>query len=153
MASSLTGLADGASVIDAFRTRSSLRRRSPRPPSSEIVDVGIVDPKLAGKLCELARTAVDVTADLDTSNIQRKMGRTPRGMQHRGQVGMYLAHVAFGVRTSDVARNFHRDTTTVYHAYRQIEDMRDDPALDTFLDAVEAIITTLYELATTDPKR
>lgn len=60
---------------------------------------------------------------------------------------MYLAHVAFGVRTQDVARIFGRDTTTVYYAYRQIEDMRDDKGVDEFLDAIEALVTSVYEIA------
>lgn len=104
-------------------------------------------PSRARLLCDLVRLAVDGVAEIAEGKVGRLVGCTPRGLQHRRQAGMYLAHVAFSVRTTDVARGFGRDTTTVYHAYRQVEDMRDVPAFDAFLDAVEAIVTGAAALA------
>ena len=109
---------------------------------------GPPDPARARLLCDLVRLAVDGIAALAPDAVARALGPTPRGLQHRRQIGMYLAHVAFGVRTADVARGFARDTTTAYHAYRQVEDMRDDPAIDAFLDAVEDLVTGADALAT-----
>lgn len=104
-------------------------------------------PGRARLLCDLVRLAVDGVAEIAEGEVGRLVGCTPRGLQHRRQAGMYLAHVVFSVRTTDVARGFGRDTTTVYHAYRQVEDMRDVPAFDAFLDAVEAIVTGAAALA------
>ena len=98
-------------------------------------------PRRARLLCNLVRLAVDGVAEVAEGDAVRLVGPTPRGLQHRRQAAMYLAHVAFSVRTADVARGFGRDTTTVYHAYRQIEDMRDDAGFDAFLNAVEDIVT------------
>ena len=105
------------------------------------------DRETADRLCEIVRTTVEATADLEPFSARLAVNRTPRGLQHRRQIAMYLAHVAFGVRTSDVARCFARDTTTAYYAYRQVEDMRDDPGVDAYLDAVEAIVTSVYAIA------
>lgn len=105
-------------------------------------------PAEAARLCEIVRATVEATADLEPRAVRRLIEGTPRGLQHRRQIGMYVAHVGFGVRTADVARCFGRDTTTAYHAYRQVEDMRDDEAVDGFLDAIEAIVTSVHELAT-----
>ena len=105
------------------------------------------DPVRARLLCDLVRLAVDGVAEVAGGRAGRVIGPTPRGLQHRRQAAMYLAHVVFRVRTADVARGFGRDTTTVYHAYRQIEDMRDDEGLDAFLDAVESLVTGAAALA------
>lgn len=98
-------------------------------------------------MCDLVRLAVDGIAAMAPEGVAKALGPTPRGLQHRRQIGMYLAHVAFGVRTADVAKGFARDTTTAYHAYRQVEDMRDDPAIDAFLDAIEDLVSGAAALA------
>lgn len=46
------------------------------------------------------------------------------------QVAMYLAHVELGLPQADVARAFQRDRSTVAHACRRVEDMRDHPVFD-----------------------
>jgi chromosomal replication initiation ATPase DnaA len=55
-------------------------------------------------------------------------------------VAMYLAHVTFGLRLKDVARAFGRHRTTVGHACRRIEDMRDDVLFDSQLGWLEALV-------------
>jgi len=62
--------------------------------------------------------------------------RTPRVAFAR-QSAMYLAHVAFGLSYSDVARAFGRDRTTAAHACHLVEDRRDDPAVDALLALLE----------------
>ena len=117
-------------------------RSLPPPPRDTPPESG-----RARLLCDLVRLAVDGVAEIAGGPAARLIGPTPRGLQHRRQAAMYLAHVAFSVRTVDVARGFGRDTTTVYHAYRQIEDMRDDDGFDAFLDAVETLVSGAAALA------
>lgn len=137
----------------AIASRLSVRGRSQAAPGDKGADSGEPGrsdpppPDLAAILCAMVKVAVEGVADLRPAPLRGTIERTPRGLQRRGQLAMYLAHVGFGVRTSDVARAFGRDTTTVYHAYRQVEDMRDDPGIDAFLDAVEAIVTRVYAIA------
>ncbi len=53
------------------------------------------------------------------------------------QSAMYLAHVTFGLNCTDVGRLFGRDRTTAAHAFRTVEDKRDDPFFDAVLTALE----------------
>ena len=53
------------------------------------------------------------------------------------QSAMYLAHVAFGLRFTEVGRAFGRDRTTAAHACRRIEDRRGDVRLDAALAELE----------------
>jgi chromosomal replication initiation ATPase DnaA len=54
---------------------------------------------------------------------------------------MYLAHVTFGLSFSEIGTLFDRDRTTVAHACRVIEDLRDDPAMDKALAILEITLT------------
>jgi chromosomal replication initiation ATPase DnaA len=56
------------------------------------------------------------------------------------QTAMYLAHVAFSLSFSEIGALFRRDRTTVAHACRVVEDLRDDPSLDRALTIVEAAL-------------
>lgn len=53
-------------------------------------------------------------------------------------VAMYLAHVELGLPQAEVARAFQRDRSTVAHACRRVEDMRDRPAFDETLARLAA---------------
>ncbi|MGQ3676075.1 helix-turn-helix domain-containing protein [Xanthobacter sp. TB0139] len=46
------------------------------------------------------------------------------------QLAMYVAHVGLGISQADVARAFARDRSTVAHACRRIEDLRENDAFD-----------------------
>jgi hypothetical protein len=59
------------------------------------------------------------------------------------QVAMYLAHVAYGLTLTEVGILFTRDRTTVAHACGIVEDRRDDPVFDIFLDHLETSIVRL----------
>jgi chromosomal replication initiation ATPase DnaA len=59
------------------------------------------------------------------------------------QVAMYLAHVAYGLTLTEVGILFTRDRTTVAHACGLVEDRRDDPIFDIFLDHLEISIVRL----------
>lgn len=54
------------------------------------------------------------------------------------QLAMYVAHVALGLSQADVARAFGRDRTTVAHACRRIEDLRDGTSFDRRVSQLEA---------------
>lgn len=54
------------------------------------------------------------------------------------QVGMYLAHVAFGLSFTEVGHLFARDRTTVAHACQLVEDRRDDRGFDRSVELMES---------------
>lgn len=56
-------------------------------------------------------------------------------------LSMYLAHVGFGMSLGRVSRVFGRDRSTIANACRSIEDRRDDPRFDRWLEALERSIT------------
>ena len=53
------------------------------------------------------------------------------------QLAMYLVHVMLGRQQDVVGRLFGRDASTVSHACRVIEDLRDNPPLETEIAAIE----------------
>tara|TARA_B100000614_G_scaffold251142_1_gene262320 strand:+ start:4673 stop:5038 length:366 start_codon:yes stop_codon:yes gene_type:complete len=50
------------------------------------------------------------------------------------QVAMYLLRASLGMSLSRVARAFSRDRSTVSHACHVIEDLRDDPDFDIWVE-------------------
>lgn len=54
------------------------------------------------------------------------------------QVAMYLAHAGLGMSLARVAYAFGRDRSTVAHACHLIEDRRDEPEFDAWMQALEA---------------
>ena len=56
------------------------------------------------------------------------------------QTGMYLARVALGMTLADAGHLFGRDRTTVSHACRIVEDLRDDPSFDALLHQMENFV-------------
>jgi chromosomal replication initiation ATPase DnaA len=63
------------------------------------------------------------------------------------QIAMYLCHVVFAMSLSDVARTFGRDPSTVAHAFRRIEELRDDPEIDRMLTWLEAMLPRAARLS------
>lgn len=141
---------------ETFRSKVSARGGKPRPArSGDRTENERDDERMhldIPRSCAVARNAIDALADLDTPSVRSLVAPTPRGLQRRRQIAMYLAHTALGVRASEVAKQFGRDTTTAYHAFRQIEDLRDDPLVDGFLDAVDAMLVSLVDPVATDER-
>lgn len=54
------------------------------------------------------------------------------------QLAMYLAHVGLGLPQAAVATAFRRDRSTVAHACRRIEEMRDAASFDHKVSRLEA---------------
>ena len=90
----------------------------------------------------LAGYALGVTA----SNILAD-GRGALEVARARQVAMYLAHVGFGMSLARVADAFGRDRSTVAHGCRLIEDRRDDPEFDAWMETLECGLTTLAPLS------
>src|SRR5882724_3572295 len=61
------------------------------------------------------------------------------------QTAMYLAHVHFGLRLSQVGRNLGRDRTTVSHACACVEDSRDNPKFERVLACLEAALDRWHQ--------
>lgn len=54
------------------------------------------------------------------------------------QVAMYLSHVVLGMSLARIATATGRDRSTVAYGCHRIEDFREDPAVDGWLDDLEA---------------
>ncbi|MEO1040483.1 MAG: helix-turn-helix domain-containing protein [Pseudomonadota bacterium] len=87
----------------------------------------------------LAQQVVSYAYDVPMEELAARTRRSARVAFAR-QVAMYLAHVAFELSLSRVGLAFGRDRTTAAHACHRIEDARDDPQLDTRLDAMERFL-------------
>ena len=56
------------------------------------------------------------------------------------QVAMYLCHVQLGISMTGTGRLFGRDRTTVAHACRLVEDLRDAEHMDQLIAELEAAL-------------
>jgi hypothetical protein len=73
-------------------------------------------------------------------------GRGPGETARARQIAMYLLHTSLSASYGEVARAFGRDRTTVSHACRLIEDMRDDPRHDALLCQLEGVLAAVAPL-------
>lgn len=87
----------------------------------------------------LAQQAVAYAFDVPVEEIAAPTRRSARVALAR-QVAMYLAHVAFELSLARVGDAFGRDRTTAAYACHRVEDRRDEPGFDDFLDALEACL-------------
>ncbi|GIL03310.1 MAG: hypothetical protein BroJett030_32090 [Alphaproteobacteria bacterium] len=62
-------------------------------------------------------------------------------------IAMYLLHTSLSIPYGDVGARFSRDRTTVSHACRIVEDLRDDPALDAFIARLEEMVELAGSMA------
>lgn len=63
---------------------------------------------------------------------------------HMRQIAMYLSHVVLSVPYQSIAIAFGRDRTTVVHACSVVEDRRDEPAYDRFVEQCERCIKAVF---------
>jgi chromosomal replication initiation ATPase DnaA len=56
------------------------------------------------------------------------------------QVAMYLCYTAFEISLARVAATFERDRSTVSHGCHRIEDRRDEPQFDQWIESLEAMV-------------
>ncbi len=99
--------------------------------------------EIAMDLCECL---IDIVAALFSvsSKELRKAGRTAEPVSRVRQIAMYVAHVILRLTQGEVGRGFGRDRTTVVHACRVIEDMRDDPEFDRVVAMVERVADAAF---------
>ncbi len=72
--------------------------------------------------------------------------RGPESTARLRQIAMYLLHTSLSVPYGEVARAFGRDRTTVSHACRLVEDLRDDPAADSMVEKLEVLLSMVSPL-------
>lgn len=90
---------------------------------------------------ELVSTFFEVSADSLQSQTR---GLAP--ICQARQICMYLLHTSLSISYPDVGRLFCRDRTTISHACKIVEDLRDDEGIDQNLNKLEAILTTIRAL-------
>ncbi len=69
----------------------------------------------------------------------RSPGRSTLEVSRVRQIAMYVCHVIFGMKMTDIGNGFGRDRTTVMHACHVIEDMRDDSEFDAIVNSFEKV--------------
>ena len=95
-----------------------------------------------GLASQIIGQAVSTVFQVPLSELQARTRRRAR-IAFARQVAMYLAHVACGLTLTQVGALFGRDRTTVAYACGIVEDRRDDPIFDVFLDHLEMSIVRL----------
>ena len=63
--------------------------------------------------------------------------RRPENIAFPRQIAMYLSHVGLGLSLARIATALGRDRSTVAYGCHRIEDFRDDPDIDDWLDDLE----------------
>ncbi len=98
--------------------------------------------KTAQRLCDVVALATAAAFAVPVGELNASSRRSAYVAFAR-QSAMYLAHVAFGLNYSEVARAFGRDRTTAAYACQLIEQRRDDPTIDALLGSLEDACCTL----------
>lgn len=73
-------------------------------------------------------------------------GRGRPAISFARHVAMYLCHVALGMSLARVARAFGRDRSTIAHGCHIVEDKRDDPDFDAWIEQLEDGLRSVREL-------
>lgn len=81
-------------------------------------------------------------AESDLVAASRGLGEAARARQ----IAMYLLHTSLSISYGDVALAIGRDRTTVSHACRLVEDLRDDGEIDALICSLEAILQPVAPL-------
>lgn len=76
----------------------------------------------------------------------RRTGRTTLQIAQIRQIAMYVAHVTLRLTMQQVGDGFERDRTTVLHACRLVEDMRDEIPFDRIVAHVERIVAAAFQM-------
>lgn len=81
-----------------------------------------------------------------SSNAILKAGRGTAEAAFARQIAMYILYVGMGLSLTRVAAAFGRDRTTVSHACHQIENRRENPDFDDWLESLEASLVDAAKL-------
>lgn len=88
-----------------------------------------------GQLRVIASSLASAHMGIDPHVIMQRSRKRKAALARH--IAIYLAHVACGMRITDVARAFERDPATIRYACARIEDARDDLYFDQRLTALE----------------
>jgi hypothetical protein len=99
----------------------------------------------AAVAARLAAGLVSLATGVNAVDILGRMRGTGQAARAR-QLAMYLLHTALSLSYAEVARVFARDRSTVAHACRQVEDLRDDRRHDRMLHELESVLSLLHPL-------
>lgn len=104
---------------------------------------------------EHALRVVHVMASLCNSSPEEIMAPTRHSARATlaRQLTVYALSINNGWNATRVARVMGRDRTTVEHARTVIEELRDDPAVDAWIDRACAVLARAQELADAPPER
>lgn len=111
----------------------------PAAPMARATEAGANADALIERRCRLAIAIAAARAGV-TIDVLLSPSRSTAPVALARQHAMYLAHVGLGLAQADVARVFRRDRSTVAHACRRIEDLRDKVDVDRDLGRMEACL-------------
>lgn len=117
-----------------------------RPQGPELIRAGGLFPQgLAEPPYRIVTALVAAAAGLNVDMLFSP-GRCTAPISGARQLAMYLAHVGLGLPQTDVAQAFNRDRSTVAHACRRIEDMRDEAAFDHHVARMESCLRWAWSM-------
>jgi chromosomal replication initiation ATPase DnaA len=108
-----------------------------QPPTEIFTNVAGLHPPLEGLSVTTMMVAQVYRVPLGA--VMASTRHAPRAAEAR-QVAMYLAHVVFRMNMAAIARGFGRDRTTVRHACRNVERLREDPERDRLVARLEILL-------------
>ena len=110
--------------------------------------------KSRGEDAAKARLSADIVGySLRTSSADFLVERqgAPNAIFAR-QVAMYICYTGFELSLARVAAAFERDRSTVSYACHRIEDRRDEPAFDQWIESLEAMVRRAPREASATPQ-
>ena len=104
--------------------------------------MSLFDPRKDEDRAYLASALTAYALGLKVDDVLAGSRGSPANARAR-QIAMYLVRAGLGMSLSRVARAFGRDRTTVSHACHLIEDLRDDPDFDIWIEQLSVGLTSV----------
>lgn len=128
-----------AGRISAGKPRPAVERQE--KPTSEYPGSSLNTWLVAHLACDLMQQVFGVEP------WQLKAWRGERKTAFYRQIAIHLVHVVAGRKHGEAAAAFGRNRSTAAHHFETVEDLRDVPAYDSFLDELEARFRMMLEYA------
>jgi chromosomal replication initiation ATPase DnaA len=103
------------------------------------------DPQKDEDRADLAAALTAFALGLKAEDVQGGTRGSKSGARAR-QIAMYLLRASLGMSLSRVARAFGRDRSTVSYACQVIEDLRDDPDFDIWIEQLSVGLSSVAVL-------
>lgn len=110
-----------------------------RPPSGSVSPSQGYRPRRSKPCCQIAVAVAAADAGVGVEALLSH-SRSTAPVALARQLAMYLAHVGLGLPQASVAASFGRDRSTVAHACRRIEELRDAAPFDHKVGRLEACL-------------